>query len=199
MPTDRELDQMIDAALSSYSATEARSGLEQRVLHHALAETRHKRNLFWAWALAIPATACLLVALFFAARHNSHRNTLEATATNAPAPTVPSPHQTPATNSIPSPQKRSIPHRVSAQPSSTHETLPKEDVFPSPSPLTAEERAAIALVRVRTAPMPQQSDRAARVEIDPIHIAELQIKPIAPPDDLPNSLATESSMNALQP
>jgi hypothetical protein len=87
---------------------------------------------------------------------------------------------------------------LATRPSTTRETLPKEEVFPTPSPLTAEERAAIALVR-DPAQMPRQTDTAG-VEITPIHIAELQIKPIAPPaDDLPGSLATESSPKAQHP
>lgn len=198
MPSNRELEHLIDAALSSYSATEARPGLEQRILTNALTESPRRSQFACAWTLAVPTAACLLAFLFFAGRHNSHRNTLVATAVTTPATAPVSPRQTPATDSFPSPRKRSIPHQASAPPSTVSQKLPKEEVFPSPSPLTAEERAAIALVR-DPAPMPQQTDVAARVEITPIHIAELQIKPIAHPDDLPSSLATESNVKALQP
>jgi hypothetical protein len=198
MPSDRELDHLIEAALTSYSATEAHPGLEQRILANALTESPRRSRFSWAWALAVPTAACLVILLFFAGRHTSHRNTLEATATAAPETATASPRQTPVTDSFPSPRKRSIPHKASAQPSMVSQTLPKEEVFPSPSPLTAEERAAIALVR-DPAPMPQQTDTPTRVEITPIHIAELQIKPIAHPDDLPSSLATESNVKALQP
>jgi hypothetical protein len=197
MPTDRELDQLIDAALPSYSAAEPQPGFEHRVLRRAFAEPRPKRTLLWAWALAVPIAACLLVFLFFAGWHNSHRSVLEATATTAPAATAASPRETPATESFPSPRRRSIPRTLSTHPSTTRETLPKEEVFPSPSPLTSEERAAIALVR-DPAQMPRQIDTAG-VEISPIHIAELQIEPIAPSDDLSGSLATESSPKAQQP
>ena len=197
MPTDRELDQLIDAALPSYSAAEPRPGLEHRILTNAVEEYPRRGRFAWAWALAVPAAACLLAFLFFAGRHNSYRSTLEATATTAPATTAASPRETPATDSFPSPRKGSIPHKLPTQPSTTRETLPKEEVFPSPSPLTAEERAAIALVH-DPPQMPRQIDTAG-VEISPIHIAELQIKPIAPPDDLSGSLATESSPKAQQP
>jgi hypothetical protein len=198
MPSDRELDHLIDAALSSYSATEAQSGLEQRILTNALAEPPRRSRFIWARTLAVPTAACLLLFLFFAGRHNSHPSNLQATATTAPETATASPRQTPATNSFPSPRKRFIPHVVSAKPSIVRQTLPKEDVFPSPSPLTAEERAAIALVR-DPAPMPQQTDVATRVEINPIHIAELEIQPIAHPDDLPSSLPTESASRNQQP
>ena len=198
MPTDRELDQLIDAALPSYSAAEPRPGLEQRILAHALAEPQPKRSLAWAWALALPTVACLLAFLFFAGRQNSNRNTLQATATTAPIPLRQLHRKRPQRiHSVP-PRKRPLPTKMSAQPSVTRETLPKQDVFPSPSPLTDEERAAIALVR-DPPQMPRQTD-TARVEISPIHIAELQIKPIAhPDDDLSSSLATEPSLKAQQP
>ncbi len=39
MPTDRELDQLIDAALPSYSAAEPRPGLEQRILTQCARES----------------------------------------------------------------------------------------------------------------------------------------------------------------
>jgi hypothetical protein len=83
-------------------------------------------------------------------------------------------------------------------PPAAPEALPRQEVFPSPSPLTPEERAAIALTR-EPLQMAHQLD-TAEVEITPIHIAGLQIKPIAPPDgDLPGSLATESSRNNQKP
>ncbi len=197
MPTDRELDDLIDAALSSYSATETRPGLVRRILTNALAESLRRKRVAWAWTLALPAAACLLIFLLLAVRHNSYRSTLEATATTIPVTTAAISRETLATNSFPSSGKRSVSHKALTRPSTTRETLPKQDAFPSPSPLTAEEKAAIALVR-DPAPLPRQVETAG-VEISPIHIAELQIKPIAPPDDLSGSLATESSPKTQQP
>lgn len=197
MPSDRELDQFIDAALPSYSAADPQLGLEQRILAHALADYPRRRRFAWAWAFAIPVAACLLVIFFFAGRHVSHPNTLQATATTASHAIAASPRETPATDSIPSPRKGPLPHKLSIQPSLTPERLPEQDVFPSPSPLTAEERAAIALAH-DPAQMPRQTDTVA-VEISPIHIAELQMKPIAPADDLSGTLAIESFPNPQQP
>jgi hypothetical protein len=197
MPTDRELDHLIDAALSSYSATDPRPDLEQRILGHALAEPQHGRSPAWAWVFALPTAACLFAFLFFAGHRDSHRSTLEATARTVPAMVAGSPHETPPTSAHPTPRMRSISHIRSTRPAAVPEVLPKEDVFPSPSPLTAEERAAIALTR-EPARMPQQSN-TAEIEISPIHIAELQIKPIAPPGDLLGSPATESFPEAQQP
>jgi hypothetical protein len=198
MLTDPELDQLIDAALPSYSSADPRPGLEHRILSHAFAQPKPKRSLIWAWALALPVAACLLAFLFFAGRHNFYRRVVEATTTTPLAPTAVGPRETPPTDPLPSPRNRSIRRKVSARPSTTRERLPKEEVFPSPSPLTAEERAAIALVR-DPAPMPAQID-TKEVAINPIHIAELEIEPIAPSDDdSSGSLVTESSPKAQQP
>lgn len=197
MPGDLEFDDLIDAALSGYSATEAQPGLERRILENALAQCPRLRRLTWAWAFVGPAAVCLMVFLLFSARRNSHRSTFEATVTTTPAIPVESYREPPQTYSFPSPSKRSIPHKSSTQRPTAGERLPKEEVFPSPTPLTAEERAAVALVRVPPR-MPRQADTAG-VAIDPIHIAELQIKPIVPPDESSGTQATESSPEAQQP
>jgi hypothetical protein len=199
MPTDRELDQIIDAALPSYSATEPQPGFEHRILSRTLTAPRSQNRFAWAWALAVPAAACLLALLFVAGRHDSHRVMLKATSIPAPATAETSRRETPVISSLPSLRNASIFHKLPTRPSTAQEMLPKEEVFPSPSPLTAEERAAIALVRDPAPPIPRQTDTAAGVEIDPIHIAELQIKPIAPPDDLSAALAIDSSPKAQQP
>ena len=109
MPTDRELDDLIDAALPSYSAAEPRPGLEHRILTPYAGRIPSRRGFTWAWAFAVPAAACLLVFLFFAGRHNSYRSTLEATATTAPVATAAIPGKRRQRDSFPSPRKRSDP------------------------------------------------------------------------------------------
>jgi hypothetical protein len=197
MPTDRELDQLIDAALSSYSAMEARPGLERRILANALADHPRQRRLAWAWSFAIPAAACLLLFLFFAERHHSSRSTLEATATTAPLTNTASPREAPATKSLPS-QKRSIPHNLSTQPSTAPERLPKQDVFPSPSPLTAEEQTLFAYNRSQL--RATIAHRGTQLEINPLTISELQIEPLdIPALDQPALSPSESGRNEQQP
>jgi hypothetical protein len=196
MPNDRELDQIIDSALSSYSARETRPGLEEHILVSAFAEAPHKTRFAQAFTLAIPAAACLAGILFFAGRHSSRPNSLETASRAVPSATSAIPQRiaeaipTQPTREAFTPrhkatQRRSVPAR---------ETLPKEKVFPSPSPLTAEELAVVARLRM-PAQMSQQTNMATAsnaVEISPIHIAELQITPIAPPDNQFDSLSVDS-------
>jgi len=198
MPTDRELDELIDAALSSYSATEARPGLEQRILTNALAEHPRRRRFAWAWAFAVPAAACLLLFLFFAERHNSSPSTLEATVITAPASAAASPRETPKANSLPPPLNRSIPHNAPTKPPTTPETLPKQDVFPSPSPLTAEEQTLFAYNRSQL--RATIARRGTQLEINPLTISELQIEPLdIPALDQPALSPSESGRNEQQP
>ncbi len=198
MPSDLELERLIDAALSSYSATEARPGLEQRILANALTESPRRRRFGWALAFAVPAAACLLLFLFFAERYNSDRTKFEATATTSSASPVVSRRETPQTKSSPAPQKRLVPHKASTQLLATHEALPKKEVFPSPSLLTAEERSLIAYNAAQLRATSAGAD--TQLNINSLIISELQIKPLdIPALDLPASKASEFSRNEQQP
>jgi hypothetical protein len=196
MPTDRELDDLIDAALPSYSAAEPRPGLQHRIIAHALAQPHRRKRLGWAWAFAVPAIACLL--LFILPRHHTVPQSAVASGpttmtppsidSNIPLRTTPSPVQAEATHI----------HSAMASHPATHEPLPKQNVFPSPSPLTAEEQALVAYNRAQLRATTTIPD--TELEINPIHVAELQIKPITILAlDLPASSPTESGRNDQQP
>jgi hypothetical protein len=66
--------------------------------------------------------------------------------------------------------------------------LPKLDDFPAPSPLTAEESTLLAFAaqaapeqkQALTKPAPEAKEP---LEVEPIRIAEIEIKPLSPPDD----------------
>jgi len=176
MPSDRELDQLdrlIDASLPGYSQAEPRPGFERRVLACARAERRFRLSPFAGWALAVPAIGCLLLVLVI--RHNtgaSHREPQPQTA----AASIPG-KSAPAiiASGRPPVAEISTKSRKSARPVS-QQALPKQDVFPTPSPLTNEERAIVAFSPIPAQlPMPPDSSIS---QIDPIHIAELQIKPL---------------------
>ena len=178
MPNDRELDQLIDAALPGYAEADPRPGFEQRILANALAERRSALGPFVAWALTVSAIGCLL--LFMILRHNpmpSHREVQHPTDSA----------NTPDTSLPPAVAPDLPPHIVISRPSQERakpaaaEALPKQDVFPTPSPLTAEERTVVALSQIPAQlPAPPNSPIASSSisEIDPIRIAELQITPL---------------------
>ena len=185
MPTDRELDQLIDAALPSYSAAEPQTGFEQRILHRAFAEPRPKPNFVWAWALAVPAIACLLIFFVLPGRRTLPRSSPSTRSTadmGTTAPALPEANaganigaRTPPSVRQKSAQIRPLmaPHPAASEP------LPKQDIFPSPSPLTAEEQTLLAYDRAQL--RATKTTPAGESEINPIRITELDIKPLAIP------------------
>jgi hypothetical protein len=180
MPTERELDNLdslIDAALPGYAAAEPRPGIERRVLANALAQQPRRNSFVLAWALAIPAVVCALALLRI--------TQLPAPAPRITAPTsaaipLPSPGSE-AARHIPREIQRHAHHPHSATPSEVAAVgqLPKQEVFPTPTPLTPEEERMLALTNSPVRPS-AQSDVVA--EIPALHIAELNIKPLQIPE-----------------
>ena len=177
MPTDRELDQLIDAALPSYSAKEPLPGLEHRILAGVL--TRPARVGRFSWPLAIGALvcACLLIFLILPKHRSDSRDFSPATASSAAekgnSSTLEAHSERAANLTIPARRRASGSQSVSAP---RTEPLPKQDIFPSSSPLTAEEERLTAYSRAQlraTTPIPDKT-----LQIEPIRIAELQIKPL---------------------
>jgi hypothetical protein len=178
MPNDRELDQLIDAALPGYAEADPRPGFEQRILANALAERRSALGPFVAWALTVSAIGCLL--LFMVLRHNpmlSHHDVQPLTgAANIPD-TSASPVIAP---DRPSDVGIHLHSHKAAKPALA-ETPVKREVFPTPSPLTDEECRVVALSQIPAQlPAPPNSSIASSSisEINPIRIAELQITPL---------------------
>ena len=180
MRSDRELEEMIDAAIPGYSQVDPPAGLEQRVLARSLASSpigeRSVRRFAWQWSLAIPAIACLLIVLFLTGRRSRPPQIPVSTAKNistTPAPTAAVVPTSPERHNARIPS-RSLP----LQGARTPQPLPKQDVFPSPSPLTSEEAAMVALTRAQGPISPQIADNEAEVKIPEVRIAELEIKPL---------------------
>ncbi len=206
MPTDpdieQRLDQIIDAALPGYAAAEPEPGLEHRILARAFAEPRRNWRLRWQGALAIPALASLLIFLTLRGHPTPPGNTTKRTAsTQAAATTAPvSGSNLGAATTASSAHPKAF--RSNATPASRtriQEALPKQETFPSPSPLTAEEQTLLAYNRAQLQATILAPSR--ELDIDPIRIGELRIEPLADPIlavptlDSPTSSSTESSRN----
>ena len=159
-----ELDQLIDTALERYSSAEAPVGLEDRVLRRIDSSRRRRR---WVWAAAVPALAALILAIpVLPTRHRpvekriipEDRHALEVR--GRPAPVAP----------------------VSFKPrpaAAHHRRLPKGQIFPTPAPITPEERALLALAQLHPdtarALADSQKLNAELIEIPPIEIIPLQL------------------------
>ncbi|HTB98015.1 MAG TPA: hypothetical protein VK716_13465 [Terracidiphilus sp.] len=174
-----ELDRLLDAALATYAVPKHDSGLERRVLERigaARTPVQHR----WLWAAGIPALAAsllLLFAVFAPWRHTSHElqkidPPMHPLVAEAPHPARP----------------RHIAHtmahvettgvRRAPRPGIT----PKLDVFPTPVPLSGQERALVRYVT--EAPEAQRNDlmEAQQRSIAPLGIAAISIPPIEPPN-----------------
>jgi hypothetical protein len=161
-----ELDKILDGALSTYSREEPRPGLDSRVLDRIRAERERRRFRWFRWAVAIPAFACLLLAITFWTTRDSIPKSWK------PAPIV-------AKTAPASPIAPQVFQTTVARRRLKHLRLPKREQFPTPAPLTAEERALLAFV-VRSPKQAEELFSGAKsrtsepLEIKAIHIEPLQ-------------------------
>jgi hypothetical protein len=141
------LDPVLDAALAKFAAVEPREGLEERVLANLRAErTRVPERSWWHWGFAAVA-AVLVIGAVLAWRTAKPSHTVLV---NRPAETQPAPKQAPQTANAGEDVPAHVPpmRKQSRRPVSTKLAAnPKQDVFPSPQPLTEEELALARYVR----------------------------------------------------
>ncbi len=147
---DNELDRILDGALAGYSDATPLAGLEQRVLNRI---GSGKRNRRWLRCFQVAGAMAAILLLGFVAL--SLRTRPE---TPFPIATAP-----PQRALAPAPIPRRIPARRNLD--------RRPDKFPSPAPLTTEERTLLALIR--SAPETIKMASAA-IEIPPIQIPPLQ-------------------------
>ena len=163
---DDELDKLLDGALSAYSGEEPRPGLEVRVMNRVRGE-RHVHRFAWlTWAIAIPLLVCVLaITLLLRTKRDSTPRVPRA------APVI--------AKIIPAPPVRRtvIPASVYKSGRKRVPLLPRREQFPTPTPLTDEERALLAVVA--GAPSAQEAlvDRE-KDTFEPLQIAEIQIQPL---------------------
>ena len=132
-----EFDKLLDEALATYSNQEPRAGLEQRVLHRIQAEGAPRRLVFWRWAAAIPVLASLLLVAVW------HRHASQIVPSGVEvARSIPPPQTQVDRPAMPPRSPQSVVRRKPTSPPGP----PRRDVFPTPSPLTAEEKALYELV-----------------------------------------------------
>jgi hypothetical protein len=161
-----ELDKILNDALSSYSREEPRPGLDDRVSDRIRTEGEHRRFESLRRVVAIPAFACVLfLALMFLRTRDSVPKSWK------PAPIISS--TAPLPRIAPGAVQTTV---IRRRPK--HVALPKREQFPSPAPLTAEERALLAFV-VRSPKQAEQflSDAKSR-SAEPIQIKQIQIEPL---------------------
>jgi hypothetical protein len=139
-----DLDRVLDAALAKYAAVEPRTGLEERVLANLRSvKATGAHGAWWRWSLAAVAVAAiLLVAITLAWRsHTPSRpaiaNHPTSTEHRSAGPEKDVAHHD--TNVIPRrPRQTRRTHALGSAP--VVAAVPKLDQFPSPHPLSEQEK-----------------------------------------------------------
>ncbi len=191
-----DLDKLLQEGLESYCDAEPLAGLEERVLRHV----RDKRTVIrWTWFGWAAATACaslLLAVIFgnFGGWPLDSRLTKGVHSTTADGPlsselrvdrgsaaekTAPHISNEVAANV---PQRQAVHAHggrglVSLKRKTRREELPKLEVFPTPHPLSPEERALVEFVNQHPTEAAQLVD-AERRSSEPIQIAAIHIEPL---------------------
>jgi hypothetical protein len=147
-----ELDLLVDAALAKYTAVEPRAGLEQRILANIRIETEKTADRRW-WHWCLGATGVITAVVILAVAWGPHRqsrptvvdlpsanhSSAEPSASVSNRSTRSSSHEERPVDHVVrlAPTKHSVRRNYEAQaPTPT----PKLDQFPSPQPLTEEEK-----------------------------------------------------------
>lgn len=191
MSEGRELDRLIDAALDTYAAPSPDANLARKVLARLAKEPASRPRLRWLlWVGgALPAAICLLLAVY---------SGLRIAKREGPPPIPRAQVHEVAQNSVP-PLPRAT-SRIVAAPQIAHAAPPKKrltaataphpfprlDVFPTPTPLTPQERALAEYV----ARMPQAARRAlaqSEQEETPLTVSSIRVMPLEPSDASTNT------------
>jgi hypothetical protein len=180
-----ELDDLIDRALPGYSTSEPMHGLEERVLRRvrtAGASSPGPRR--YRWALAFPVLAAVFLgAIVLRTLPSSKSQTTGTAAGHAlPVTAFKTPPPAPLRPSVPEPaspatkvSRRTLPRQDRrARPAA----VPKKESFPTPAPMTAEERALIAWAGREPAAVIQAFEDLRKPGNEPLSIQPIQIQPL---------------------
>ena len=195
MPEDNRLDLVINEALASYGDPGPDSELPARMAGRIAAciasePTPKPRGRRLLWAVALPAAACVTLMVFV---HPGPRITRprviqsnQAGRLGRLAVAARGAQAQPAPRVAAAERAKARAPRLRAEVAAAAQSLPKLDVFPTPQPLTPQERA----LAVYVAQMPEPEQRAlAQSEQDPVPltVASIHTLPLEPPDaTLPN-------------
>jgi len=178
---DDEVDRMLDAALAKYAAVAPRAGLEDRILANLHAEqTRVPTLARWRWGVAAVVAAAIVLAAVALRSTRPPR----AIANHPPVSTGYASAVAPAeSNRIRNaivrrrlkPYNRAIMHTI--HPKAVVAASPKLDQFPSPQPLSEQERIMAGYV----ASYPEQAALVAEARMEALR-RDLEERKVASED-----------------
>jgi|GEM_PF-1642941 len=192
---DNFLDKLLDATLERAGDVEPRPGLEGRVMARVRAERAAGSQFAWKWRL-VAGLAALVVIVFtarfmlrFGSTARPHPAPALVSQSRAPAATSPATATAPkpAVEAQPAarPNRESTPHhepRVSSRRGSVHVASAEPKQFPSPSPLSDEEKL---LLHAKDAPASVLVAWGGNNVMGDLQLKDLHIAPLegeGPPD-----------------
>ena len=170
----QDLDVLLDGALQNYSRVEPPPGLEQRIQAGLETAVRRAPHLAWSgWMLPAGAVAVAFAALLYVSLRPSAPPPAQVAETSPAAPPAPAPLAPAITAPSISPARRA------AGPSVKAATLPRRRQFPSPAPLSEQER--FLLRYLESAPSPVlppavKPDAFAALTLEPLQFPVLKIE-----------------------
>jgi len=180
---DQFVDELLEASLKQYRGEGPRPGLEMRILAGIRSRERgaRRRGLAWAVAACAGVLAGVILALHFARTPNIQP---------APSASMPRPTAKPLASSgradsrLWSPRLVHEPNEKPRTPKPGVRATKRPEQFPTPLPLTEQEKLLLAYFDKATEPdfvagTNQANEAAASdLEIPGIKIADLEIKPL---------------------
>ncbi len=169
-PEDERLDRELDAALAKYASIEPRAGLEDRVLANLRSEWENAAaRVWWHWpALGVAAAVLVVAAVFLMRRPGKPTPDITAHQPAATSQGDKQPETRIASNDAGSPAHPTVPQgatrppRHSVRPHAIVANGPRLDRFPSPRPLSDEEKLLVRYVR----DFPQDAVMIARAQAE---------------------------------
>ena len=175
---DGFVDELLDRALARYQSAEPRPGLEERVLARLRAGKRSAASFVWAWRLLATAGALAIIAgaLYIARRGGESAAPQTVPRASQPAkalaPTVPAEART----SAPRTGLRAG-RAVPATPARDRVAVPRPKQFPSPAPLSEQEKLLLRYVQETPKTELMALQKSPRFP-EELKIEELRIPPL---------------------
>ena len=153
------LDRMLDAALKQYAAVQPREGLEGRIVARIRSQSAERAShAWWRWFTAAAAVGALALIITMALRPHAkpQPSVAQHLSVTVPVPKVAATSQ--PTKAVQRPKRRLQP----AADTQVAKALPKLDQFPSPQPLSEQEKLLASYVAV----YPKQAALLARLRTE---------------------------------
>lgn len=177
MKIEQELDDVLDEALAAYRDAEPLAGLEERVLGRVLARTERRRWISWGYCSAAALAAAIALVFWLGIKPAQQQRAVpgivtEKPLTDAQAAAMPQTAHG-ANRPMPAGHKAARPVSPALASARPGRHWRYQQQFPIPEPLTADERALLALANADPTALQTLPHNDVAIVIAPIKIAPL--------------------------